>query len=770
MTDVDYEYRNLPIPGGGYVTGFHYDAKDKGTLYLRTDIGGIYRFDGKSWIPLNDDVNMDDIRATFPIAVTTDEDRPGSLYVISGIWDDKYMKKHPGKLSVSDDYGKTFKHYELPFRAHGNLNGRGTGGKLIVDRTFSSRLIYASQADGLWKSADSGATWEKLGAMPEEYLTFVAETLDNRALIVGTAGVTTTRSPSLRGPALYISYDNGETFEQMPQPADGETEGVKRAGFVAQRVAVSDKYVFVTMSVMGRDAFVDELGYSCDGGSVINGRLLRYEIDTSSKTVSMTDITPEGIEGGLSGVAVSVSKPGLLCVSTISEPTGDAIYRSEDNGDSWKLILKGLETGEMRFRTSYMKPQYNGGSNIIHWLTDLAIDPFDENVLWFNTGTGVFETTNLTDDVVVFSDRCDGLEETVHLNLYSPPYGDVLLVDILGDLGGFAFRTLDTTPDNSFDDHEGNRYITCINADYSDVETDTCVITARGNWRGKTVGGLIKTTDGFLTFDRLANPFGLSEKLDESLHMIETPNVNPGWVALSVDCENIVWCVAEKGGVTLPIDMVVVSHDGGESFHRAKIYDVEKKEIVLRNGEYRGLKVFSDRVVPELFYGFDNHGHVFISTDCGNSFYEREESLPDFDISNIDCADKSCVRGECGRIGVFYISLSEHGLMKLHYDPGTDKLRIKKLSWGSDVIYNIGLGLGREDGDYFTEPKAIYFNGKLGGKYGFYRSLDDMATYERINNDSQMFGDINCIEGDSTVFGRFFIGSGSRGVLYGIPV
>ena len=177
--------------------------------------------------------------------------------------------------------------------------------------------------------------------------------------------------------------------------------------------------------------------------------------------------------------------------------------------------------------------------------------------------------------------------------------------------------------------------------------------------------------------------------------------------------------------------------------------------------------MFSDRVDPEYFYGFDERGHIYISKDSGDSFYERKEALPEFDMAKIDCADKSSIRGECGRMGCFYISLSDKGLWKLYYDAQADSVLLNRLSKDRDIIYNIGLGLGREDGEYYTEPKAIYMNGKIDGVYGFYRTFDDMKTCERINDDSQMFGDINCIEGDKNVFGRFFIGSGSRGVLYG---
>ena len=765
VEQVNYRYRNMLIPGGGYVTGFCYHPKKEGVFYLRTDIGGVYRFEpeGRRWKSLIDHVTMEDVSETFPTAIALDEHHPERLYIACGI----YQRPH-GKFCVSEDFGESFRYYEMPMHVHGNMNGRGTGDRLIVDRRDENVLWFASQDSGLWKSNNRGESWKRIDSFGENYTTFVGQTADGNALFVGCAGVTTKRSDALRGHSLYVSYDNGVSFEQLWEPENGEIEGVAFAGLVAQRWTMNGKYLFVSYSVMGRNAYVHELGYSCDGGSVIGGKVVRYPLEVNGRIGQGEDITPGDqsalLEYGFSGIAAAAAAPGLVAVSTISKEDGDCIYRSMDNGSSWECILYDLEVGKMDFRTSYLKPQYNGGHSLIHWLTDLKINPFDPDEIWFNTGTGVFCSRNLRAETVVFQDWSDGVEETVHLNVYGPPKGEVQCIDILGDLGGFAFRDLNKDCDNSFDDAEGNRYITCINADYSDENPDLVVVTPRGNWKGKTKGGLIYSKDQCRTFRRLPMPFGLSERIDEALRRIEMPNVNSGWAAMAPDGQHLVWSIADN--IDLPVEMAVSSEDGGETFRRVEVYAV--------NGcrkEEGGFKVFSDRIDSSLFYGFGDHSDFYVSEDGGRSF--REHKLPDgfpvVDFSLIDCANKTEVRGECGKQGIFYLALGAHGLWKLHYDKNSKKVTANRLSREGDTFYRMGLGILREGGSYYEEDKAIYTAAVIEGVYGFYRSVDDGKSFVRLNTDRQMFGEINSIDGDSRVFGRFYLGTGSRGVLYGEP-
>ena len=118
------------------------------------------------------------------------------------------------------------------------------------------------------------------------------------------------------------------------------------------------------------------------------------------------------------------------------------------------------------------------------------------------------------------------MEETVHLNVYSPPAGDVKLIDMVGDLGGFAFTDLTRPAENSFADDQGNRYITCLNADFPDSNPMLVAVTARGNWKGKTTGGLIWSEDQCKTWRRLPDPVGISENIDRLIATIRKPNNN----------------------------------------------------------------------------------------------------------------------------------------------------------------------------------------------------------------------------------------------------
>ena len=164
-------------------------------------------------------------------------------------------------------------------------------------------------------------------------------------------------------------------------------------------------------------------------------------------------------------------------------------------------------------------------------------------------------------------------------------------------------------------------------------------------------------------------PYGLSQIIDEQLRKIETPNVNPGWVAMSPSGQNIVWCIANQ--IRLPKNMIVVSNDYGKTFKVSTIHSSSQF-----------LKVYSNRVNSSIFYGFDELGKIYLSKDSGITFQivksEMQINLPSIDFSFIDTANKTEIRVVGGQDGILYIALGEAGLWKVMINHDTMTYQTKK--------------------------------------------------------------------------------------------
>ena len=75
----------------------------------------------------------------------------------------------------------------------------------------------------------------------------------------------------------------------------------------------------------------------------------------------------------------------------------------------------------------------------------------------------------------------------------------------------------------------------------------------------------------------------------------------------------------------------------------------------------------------------------------------------------------------------------------------------------------IGLGKAKDKDSY----QSLYTNSKINGKYGIYRSDDKGATWIRINDDKHQFGAANStITGDPRIYGRVYLGTNGRGIIY----
>lgn len=136
-----YQWSNVAIGGGGYVTGMEYNPKEEGLVYARTDIGGLYRRQkGTDWVPLTDFLGADEWNYIGIESMATDPVEPNRVYFAGGT----YMNDSAG-LFASDDYGETWTRINDDQHKFGNLNPKYITG----DSNVYGRVYFCTDGRGI---------------------------------------------------------------------------------------------------------------------------------------------------------------------------------------------------------------------------------------------------------------------------------------------------------------------------------------------------------------------------------------------------------------------------------------------------------------------------------------------------------------------------------------------------------------------------------------------------------------------------------------------
>ena len=156
-----YTWHSVTVGGGGFSPAVIFSRAEAGLAYLRTDIGGVYRWDqtGKTWIPLQDGLAEGNYFGIESIAL--DPHDPEVVYAAAGMY-----HAFPAAMLRSTNRGTTWSIHPVAFRMGGNENGRGVGERLSLDPDDPDILYFGSRFDGLQRSKDRGANWEKVRSFP----------------------------------------------------------------------------------------------------------------------------------------------------------------------------------------------------------------------------------------------------------------------------------------------------------------------------------------------------------------------------------------------------------------------------------------------------------------------------------------------------------------------------------------------------------------------------------------------------------------------------
>jgi photosystem II stability/assembly factor-like uncharacterized protein len=715
-----YRWTNVKVGGGGFVPGIVFSPVEPGLAYLRSDMGGLYRWEKAKarWLPLQDGMAESSYQGVESVA--PDPRDPNVVYAAVGMY-----RRDPAAILRSADRGATWDAVPVSFRMGGNEDGRGVGERLAVDPNDTAILYFASRHDGLQRSLDRGRRWEKVESFPlagrglpvgrgtNTGLSFVVfdpasgrPGARSRRLFVGSA------DPG-EGDHLFQSEDGGATWRAVP--------GQPGQGLLPVKAQIDARGVLY-------------IAYSNGSGpnGVTDGAVWRFD----SRSGDWRDITPEKgperVAGGYMGLSLDRSRPGSLVVTTLNRwRPGDILWRTTDDGATWRDIRAVSERDVAT--TPFLlwgKPEADFG----WWMAALAIDPFDPGVVVYATGATIYRTEAIDAARVLWRPWVEGVEQTAILALASPPAGPHPLVSGFGDIGGFAHADLARSPPMS-----ANPIFTNTNTvDFAGAAPQVMVRSGTPHEGGPT---LAWSRDYGRSWSPLAPP---------------TP---PG--ALDIVVEGRVSHPYRDAPVIVSADGAVLmvlyptplrSVDGGASWSAVA-------------GLPAGLRPVADRVDGRRFHALDfATGEIWASTDAGARFVRR----PTRGLPRNLVADRPVWRE-----GAWPLMASPAGAGELWLVSGEGLLRSRD---GGATFQRLTSSVKVEGLAFGKAPPgrrhpALFAIGRQGDLRALWRSDDEGASWLRINDDAHEYGRrFRCLAGDPRVFGRVFVGTDGRGVLVGEPL
>jgi xyloglucan-specific exo-beta-1,4-glucanase len=734
-------WNSVKFGGGGYVSGLIFHPTSPHVLYARTDIGGAYRWNQQtsSWTPITDGLGFGVAESRFhgveSIAVDPTNDK--LVYMATGM----YTFEGNGRLYISSDRGDHWTHVDLPFPVGGNNPGRAMGERLMVDPNNPSTLFYGSRTAGLWKSADSGQTWNQVtslssvtmnqnqGGMGVELVVYDTDVRGphkgqetNTANTTGTATQTiyTAIAPDYANAAgltsnMYKSTDGGATWNPVSTPVSGY--------HIPHMVRAADGMFYVV--------FTQGAGPGAGGP----GRL--YKFDGTNWTLLHSVDPTQWTSFGLGGVSVSgtgaTTRIALGVTNSWGNWSGQQIVQlSDDGGQTWREI-------------EAMTP----GETASGWVDDVEIDPSNPDHILHVHGGGIIETWNASSATPSWSATVTGIEETATLAVATPPAGaPYTLINSAGDVGPWVDTDLTTKPTLS----PGLGWSNGNSADMA--WSDPLYIASVGvvNSTGKPFGTW--SGDGGKTWTSFASlPQGAQNTSGETNIVVTARN-------------NAVWAPANS--------VPSYTTDNGATWTQTNL------PALSGVGINRGYRLVADRKNPNKVYAYNSGGawwnqwsdtaHFWYSTDGGHTFTEstafKATNPMVTAFYNTSLAVNPNAEGD--------LWLADGNAMYHSTDSGATWTKLSNFTsfWGSNPTWFIpevqgatlvALGKAAPGAAYSS---AVYVVGVVNGQWGVYRFDDGGATWTRFNDDAHQFGGIGVMVADQNIYGRIYVSGTGRGLLY----
>jgi xyloglucan-specific exo-beta-1,4-glucanase len=424
--------------------------------------------------------------------------------------------------------------------------------------------------------------------------------------------------------------------------------------------------------------------------------------------------------GGYSGVCVDAQNAQHAMVTTIDWWGGpDKCFQTTNGGGAWNVIANtqnSWDSGPFPVYnnngvtwTRFCGP-YDGGA---WYMNCMKIDPFNSNNAIYTTGGGLWSSANILASVqpagVTWTFTDYGIEQTAVLFLNAASKAGTFF-SALGDISGMRYTDITKpAPTNYCNPAFGNTF--CL--DFAENSPNNVARVGASN--AVTSDTAFSTDNGQTWAPGTSAPPGYT-----TTQQLRT-------VAVAADGSRVIVCPNSGYG-----NPAYTSNRGGA--------------WTTCNGLPSGSDLAADRTNATTIYA-TNGGTLYRSVDTGGNF----TAVNSFTGSGVPRA----VFGVAGEVWV----ATGNGLFRFT-NGGSTAATIANVSSANSV------GFGKAASGQ-THP-AVYLTGNVGGTYGFYRCDDGTgATWMRINDNNHQYGYGAWCGGDEAIYGRVYVGTNGRGVVYG---
>ncbi len=450
-TTAKYRWTNVSVGGGGYVTGIYLHPLQQDLAYIKTDIGGFYRWNSvdKRWIPLTDRFGLQESNYYGGEALALDPKNPNIVYIAAG----KYIHNGGGSGTIfkSSDRGQTWTKLAIDLAMGGNEAQRWVGERLAVNPFNSNIIFFGSRLNGLWKSSDAGATWVKTS--------FPGKLKVN----IGIAGILFNKKVS--GLIYANAYEDG-----IYKSTDTGVTWSKIAGSPSQanRMALANNGVLYVTHALGVSKYANSL---------------------------WSNIAPANAKTKFNALSVDPNNPNRVLI--VSEQYGQdkdncKIFQSTNGGATWQPKRRTLNPQVPWWSDWY----FTSGTSAIEF------DPKVPGRVWLTDWFGTWQTNNINAQQPTWFNYEKGHEQLVSFALISPPRGSVLLSGV-ADVDGFNHsKGLDTYPSTQLGG-TSPRFQDTYSLAYSQSNPMRMVRVGGNRWNNTYTGAT--STDGGQTWKKFSS-------------------------------------------------------------------------------------------------------------------------------------------------------------------------------------------------------------------------------------------------------------------------